>query len=393
MNVKNAIVQGENYRFTVLTPSMIRMEYSEKGVFVDKKTQMVVNRTFDVPEYTVNEKNGELIIETDKARLVYTGGKFAGNNLRVELKNQMVAFTSVWHYGDKGHNLKGTTRTLDEANGEIPLQDGLFSFEGWAVISDKGSMLLAEDGWIETRKDIEAEDLYFFGYGTDYLGCLKDYYKLTGATPILPKYALGNWWSRYYKYTEKSYLELMDRFEKEDLPFTVGVIDMDWHVTDVDPKYGTGRNTKGLLRYVDKRVANGEWEKYEKIWLVYDKDDFPEDNFDNTQFSAEGRKDNRIKVAWSNESFELWLLLHFQDYGADNGREDYIKKLNGYFEYSKTREDLFKVVTSLGSLQEAKRRAQIQYNNFMDQGITVPSKMIPATRVYEVVEELEKYLH
>ena len=63
MNVKNAIVQGENYRFTVLTPSMIRMEYSEKGVFVDKKTQMVVNRTFDVPEYTVNEKNGELIIE------------------------------------------------------------------------------------------------------------------------------------------------------------------------------------------------------------------------------------------------------------------------------------------------------------------------------------------
>ncbi len=87
------------------------------------------------------------------------------------------------------------------------------------------------------------------------------------------------------------------------------------------------------------------------------------------------------------------LLLHFQDYGADNGREDYIKKLNGYFEYSKTREDLFKVVTSLGSLQEAKRRAQIQYNNFMDQGITVPSKMIPATRVYEVVEELEKYLH
>ena len=30
MNVKNAIVQGENYRFTVLTPSMIRMEYSEK---------------------------------------------------------------------------------------------------------------------------------------------------------------------------------------------------------------------------------------------------------------------------------------------------------------------------------------------------------------------------
>ena len=240
MNVKNAIVQGENYRFTVLTPSMIRMEYSEKGVFVDKKTQMVVNRTFDVPEYTVNEKNGELIIETDKARLVYTGGRFAGNNLRIEQRNQKVIYESTWHYGDIGHNLKGTTRTLDQANGEIPLQDGLFSMEGWAVISDKGSMLLTEDGWIERREDIDAEDLYYFGYGTDYLGCLKDYYKLTGATPILPKYALGNWWSRYYKYTEKSYLELMDRFEKENIPFTVGVIDMDWHLTEIDQKYGAG---------------------------------------------------------------------------------------------------------------------------------------------------------
>lgn len=106
MNVKNAIVQGENYRFTVLTPSMIRMEYSEKGVFVDKKTQMVVNRTFDVPEYTVNEKNGELIIETDKARLVYTGGRFAGNNLRIEQRNQKVIYESTWHYGDIGHNLR-----------------------------------------------------------------------------------------------------------------------------------------------------------------------------------------------------------------------------------------------------------------------------------------------
>ena len=93
---------------------------------------------------------------------------------------------------------------------------------------------------MKAREDIDAEDLYYFGYGTDYLGCLKDYYKLTAATPILPKYALGNWWSRYYKYTEKSYLELMDRFEKENIPFTVGVTDMDWHLTEIDQKYGAG---------------------------------------------------------------------------------------------------------------------------------------------------------
>jgi len=51
------------------------------------------------------------------------------------------------------------------------------------------------------------------------------------------------------------------------------------------------------------------------------------------------------------------------------------------------------MVTNLGSLQDAKRRAKKQYSNYVDQGITIPSKMIPATRVYELVEELEKYLH
>ena len=57
---------------------------------------------------------------------------------------------------------------------------------------------------------------------------------------MLPRFALGNWWSRYYKYSEESYNELMDKFQEKNIPFTVAVIDMDWHVTDVDPKYGSG---------------------------------------------------------------------------------------------------------------------------------------------------------
>ena len=57
---------------------------------------------------------------------------------------------------------------------------------------------------------------------------------------MLPRFALGNWWSRFYRYNEESYLSLMDRFEQENLPFTVAVIDMDWHLVDIDPKYGSG---------------------------------------------------------------------------------------------------------------------------------------------------------
>ena len=94
--------------------------------------------------------------------------------------------------------------------------------------------------WVMPR-DHKETDLYFFGYGRRYTEAVQDFYKLAGPTPLLPRFALGNWWSRYYRYTQDEYLQLMDRFKREGIPFTTSVIDMDWHrVDDVDPKYGSG---------------------------------------------------------------------------------------------------------------------------------------------------------
>mgnify|MGYP004461391009 FL=1 len=76
---------------------------------------------------------------------------------------------------------------------------------------------------------------------------------------------------------------------------------------------GTGRNTKSLLEYA-RNTVDKNFPQAEEVWLMYDKDDFPEDNFDNTQHSAEDRMDKRkYRVAWSNECIELWFLLHFQE--------------------------------------------------------------------------------
>jgi hypothetical protein len=51
---------------------------------------------------------------------------------------------------------------------------------------------------------------------------------------------------------------------------------------------GTGRNTRRLLEYARKMVSQN-YPEFKVVWLMYDKDDFPYDDFDNTQFSAEGR--------------------------------------------------------------------------------------------------------
>lgn len=233
------VVRGEKYRISVLTERLIRLEYSKKGVFVDEKTQTIMNRDFETFRFRVEEKEDSLSIVTKYLRLIYDKKEFSGEGLKINVSGNFGTTSSVWHYGDKNESLKGTVRTLDTIDGAIELGEGVVSKKLWSFIDDSKSMLLVDDDFV-IREDEEAIDIYFFGYGLDYKEALRDFYKLSGATPLLPRYSLGNWWSRYYKYTDKSYLELLERFKREDIPFNVAVLDMDWHITDVDSKYGTG---------------------------------------------------------------------------------------------------------------------------------------------------------
>lgn len=233
------MVCGGKYRITVLTDCLIRMEYSEDGVFEDRPTQMVFDRDFPKVDFRVKRTEDGLEITTSCLHLTYNEKEFSAHGLGIELVGFLSFLNRPWHYGDQPRDLGGTARTLDEANGAIPLDHGVASAFGWSLLDDSHSQVLLEDGWIEPRKT-GISDLYFFGYGHDYKAALQDFYHLCGRTPMLPRYALGNWWSRYYKYTEQSYMELMERFDEENLPFTVAVIDMDWHLVDIDPKYGSG---------------------------------------------------------------------------------------------------------------------------------------------------------
>ena len=133
----------------------------------------------------------------------------------------------------------GTARTLDMADGAVPLEPGVVSGWGFAVLDDSRTLVLTDDGWVAPR-DGTRTDLYFFGYGWDYPDAIKAFYAVSGPTPVLPRFALGNWWSRYHRYTADEYVELISRFADEGIPFSVSVLDMDWHLVDVDPQYGSG---------------------------------------------------------------------------------------------------------------------------------------------------------
>jgi alpha-glucosidase (family GH31 glycosyl hydrolase) len=236
-----AIVAGEKYRFTVLTPYFIRMEYNEEGFFEDRPTKIVWNRFQPVPEYEVTIEGEELSIITAHLQLQYTIGQpFARGTLMIKTVTNAIHGSGVWRYGFRSEfNRKGTYRTLDGVDGGIPLDDGLFSEEGYTIIDDSHSLVFTEEGWFEKRPE-GTVDLYYFGYGNAFREGLRDYYLISGKTPILPRYALGNWWSRYWDYNDEELIDLMDTFEAKDIPLSVCIVDMDWHETDIDEKYGSG---------------------------------------------------------------------------------------------------------------------------------------------------------
>ncbi len=232
-------IRGDDYRLTLLTPYLIRLEYAADGRFTDDATQVVLNRDFPEFEFEYEESADSLEIYTEAFHLVYDKKPFSSQGLVITMKSNFTDYHNKWFYGQELSTLKGTTRTLDKIDGAAELADGVISRQGYAVLDDSTSFIVHENGEMEQRQ-AEAVDLYFFGYQHHYKQALRDYFKLTGPAPVLPRFALGNWWSRFWAYTDKEYIELMDRFKDEGVPLAVSVIDMDWHLREIPSRFGSG---------------------------------------------------------------------------------------------------------------------------------------------------------
>ena len=134
-----ATVVSGNARFTVLTPQMVRIEYSDSGRFEDRATFAIINRRMEsVPRFTTREEGDFLYLDTDSLHLKYRKGTDPRTS-PVSPANLSVAFNVngapvEWFPGKADTaNLKGTARTLDWNNGDSNrkfMEDGLVSRSG-----------------------------------------------------------------------------------------------------------------------------------------------------------------------------------------------------------------------------------------------------------------------
>jgi len=233
-----SVVTGEHWRISVLTDGLFRLEWSDDGRFEDRASSFVIRRDLPVPPFSVDRVGDGVTITTARAQLRYDGRPFSAQGLVVDLLGEDAA--GSWRFGHTRGDLGGTARTLDDVDGRTDLGGGVLAADGVTSIDDSESFLFDDDGWVSSRLPGRS-DIYVFAFGRDFSDALAAFHAIAGAPTRLPRWALGNWWSRYHPYSDASYLELMDRFDEEGLPFSVAVIDMDWHRVDSVPaRFGSG---------------------------------------------------------------------------------------------------------------------------------------------------------
>lgn len=128
---------------------------------------------------------------------------------------------------------------------------------------------------------------------------------------------------------------------------------------------------------------------YDQCWVVFDKDDFPAKDFN--QAIALARK-NGFNVAYSNQAFEYWFLLHFNLYRGPLHRQNYadmLSKLTG-IQYSKNEGFGAVMYNRLYHMQsQAIKNATVVLEEISH---GTPAIEESSTTVHLLVEELNKYL-
>jgi len=161
---------------------------------------------------------------------------------------------------------------------------------------------------------------------------------------------------------------------------------------------GVGAETIRVIEAAENKVSN-DGIKSAKVWCVYDKDSSSSERFNRVSEKARSlnrsQKDVTYHVGWSNQCIEYWFILHFDYYDSDNDRKYYRKYLHekfrelGWSKYEKNNTELFCVLSQYGNPRQAIAWAKRRLDTFSGR---TDSQSAPATKVYELIEELSNFL-
>ncbi|MGD9781748.1 MAG: TIM-barrel domain-containing protein [Kiritimatiellia bacterium] len=219
-----ASVTVGDVRVQPLGAYLVRIEQRGPKGFEERETFTANPRAFAGAEATETREDGSVCIATAHYRVVVPVEARGIEGIRVEpagggtacvLSNAMLskkflpepsALPSTWVLGD-------APRAVPPARGALPPPEGEEdATSGWDLAND------APDAYV------------FFPASSGYETFRADFLRLTGGIPLVPLYALGLWYSRYFPYDESTALATIDRFRQSGIPLDLFTLDTDWRV-------------------------------------------------------------------------------------------------------------------------------------------------------------------
>ncbi len=171
---------------------------------------------------------------------------------------------------------------------------------------------------------------------------------------------------------------------------------------------GTGLDPKGVVQRAiierDNLVSTANKE-VDRVWVVFDKDDADENTtkVQNFEDAFTISKNECFKVAYSNEVFELWLLLHFISVDKNTPLprnqiysllKDEFKKVDGYKDYEYTHgvidERTIDIVFKAGNRDLAISRAELLMEHHKN---SKPIEANPSTKIHMLIKELLDWIN
>ncbi len=152
-----------------------------------------------------------------------------------------------------------------------------------------------------------------------------------------------------------------------------------------------GEGKLALVEKVIRTVEKTDILEDEQVWVVLDRDQTAGDTEDRGKFISACvlADDNDIRVAYSNNSFELWPLLHLQDIRVAMSNDELKDALSGHFngEYVKDGKAIHGSLEKLGDRQAATNRAE-KLLAMHDQNDTSPADANPSTTIHRLINEM-----
>ena len=214
-----------NVRFTVLSHTLIRLEYRADGAFVDAPSLIAAKRHWPLVDFDVVEEGGMLQITTRNLRLRYRvkSGRLNTENLDIELLH--TPKPTVWRPAEVARRNLGGAHSKPARAGTAPQGVGVLARDGWHLLDDSRTPLLVQ-GWPQPRPGpTSSQDLYFFGYGQNYSRGLRDFNDLVCQIPLIPRWAFGVWFLPATPQPAAQLLDTLRKFHHEQIPLSVLLVD------------------------------------------------------------------------------------------------------------------------------------------------------------------------